>query len=124
MALDEKLNERIREILAEQKGITETKMFGGLCFMHRGNMMCGGAQKFGFMVRVGTDAYEILLKEKHASEMDFTGVPLTGFISVAPEGIRTKAQLQKWVKRGLAFTETLPVKKKKRAKKKAKRVSC
>lgn len=123
MALDEKLNGRIREVLADRKGITETKMFGGLCFMHNGNMMCGGDQKFGFMVRVGPDANEKLLKEKYAREMDFTGVPLKGFIAVAPAGVRTKVQLKKWVERGLAFTGTLPPKKKKKkaAKKKTKR---
>lgn len=114
MALDEKLNQRIRDILTDRKGITETKMFGGLCFMHNGNMVCGGDQKFGFMVRVGPDAYEDLLREKHAQEMDFTGVPLKGFLSISPEGIRTKTQLAKWVERGLAFTQTLPPKKKKK----------
>lgn len=120
MALDEKLNQRLREILADRRGITEKKMFGGLCFLLNGNMVCGGDQKFGFMVRVGADAYVSLLKLKYAKKMDFTGTPMKGFISVEPDGIRTKAALAKWVERGLAFVETLPPKKKKAAKKKRK----
>lgn len=114
MALDEKLNQRIRDIVADRKGITETKMFGGLCFMHNGNMMCGCDLKYGFSVRVGPDAYEDALKEKHAREMDLTGVPLKGLVFVAPDGIRTKTMLTKWIDRGMAFTGALPPKKKKK----------
>jgi len=120
MALDEELNQRIRDIVGGRKGITKTKMFGGLCFMHNGNMMCGCDLKNGFSVRVGADAYEAALQEKHAREMDLTGVPLKGLVFVEPEGIRTKAMLTQWVDRGMGFTSTLPTKKKnkKRAKNK------
>ncbi|MFT4689964.1 MAG: hypothetical protein ACJASX_002448 [Limisphaerales bacterium] len=78
MALDEKLNHRLRELLADRKDIREQKMFGGLCFLHNGNMMCGCALKYGFSVRVGPEAYENTLKLKHVRQMDFTGVPLKG----------------------------------------------
>jgi hypothetical protein len=33
-----------------------------------------------------------------------------GWILVAPEGVKTKRQLEPWVKRSLAFVETLPPK--------------
>ncbi len=121
MALDKKLNQRIRDVVSERNGVTETKMFGGLCFMHDGNMMCGCDLKHGFSVRVGPEAYEDALTQKHAREMDLTGVPLKGLVFVAPEGIRTKTMLSRWIDRGMAFTATLPPKKKKKAaKKKAK----
>jgi hypothetical protein len=119
MALDEKLNGRIREILAGRADVTETKMFGGLCFLQNGNMMCGCDVKHGFSVRVGPEAYEATLKLKHVRKMDLTGVPLKGLVFVDPEGFRTKAALTKWIDHGLDFTRTLPVKvkKKKSAKK-------
>jgi len=41
MAYDEGLAQRIREALDDQPGISERKMFGGLCFMLNGNMACG-----------------------------------------------------------------------------------
>jgi hypothetical protein len=117
MALDEKLNQRIREVLEETPGILEQKMFGGLCFMHNGNMMCGCDTKYGLSVRVGADKYEETLNLKHVRQMDITGTPMKGLVFVDPEGHRTKAQLTKWIDRGLAFTNTLPPKKKKAKKK-------
>ena len=32
--------ERVRAALAGERGITEKAMFGGICFLHRGNMLC------------------------------------------------------------------------------------
>lgn len=119
MALDEKLNQRIRDILRGRKDISERKMFGGLCFMHNGHMMCGSDLKHGYSVRVGPEAYETALEQKHAREMNLTGVPLKGLVFVGPQGIRTRAMLTKWIDRGLAFTATLPPKKKKKAAKKS-----
>ena len=118
MAHDQELNERIREILKGTRGITEQNTFGGLCFLHYGNMVCGGDVKHGLMVRVGADNYEKYLKLEYAREMKFTGRAMTGLITVDPEGYRTKAQLKRWVERGLEFTSTLPKKKKKKKKKK------
>ena len=114
MAYDEKLNQRIGEILKGKKGIKEQNMFGGRCFMHNGNMMCGADQKHGLMVRVGPDNYEKTLKLKHARLMDITGVPMKGLVFVDPDGYKTKATLSKWIDRGMAFTKTLPAKNKKK----------
>ena len=55
MAYDEGLAERAWAILATP-GLTERKMFGGLCFMFHGNM-AGGIMGSEIMVRVGPDAY-------------------------------------------------------------------
>ncbi len=110
MAHDEKLNQRIRGVLKGKQGISERNMFGGLCFMHHGNMICGSDQQHGLMVRVGPDQYEYALKLKHARKMDFTGRPLKGMIFVNPEGYKTKVALTKWIERGLVFTRTLPKK--------------
>ena len=41
MAYDEGLAQRLRETLASTDGLTEKKMFGGLCFLVHGNMACG-----------------------------------------------------------------------------------
>jgi len=87
-------------------------MFGGLCFMLNGNMMCGADLKNGLMVRVGSDQYEKVMKLKHARKMDITGVPMKGFVFVNVDGYKTKASLSKWIERGMMFTKTLPIKKK------------
>jgi len=108
MAHDEKLNQRIRDVLIDKKGITEKNMFGGICFMHHGNMMCGADLKNGLMVRVGSDQFEKVMKLKHAKVMDITGVPMKGFVFVKPEGYKTKASLTRWIERGIIFTKSLP----------------
>jgi len=103
MAQDEALNQRIREILKGKRGITEQKMFGGLCFMHNGNMMCGCDVKYGLSVRVGTARYEEVLKLEHCRKMDITGTPMKGLVFVDPEGYRTRASLAKWIGLGLEY---------------------
>jgi len=108
MAYDEKLAERIDEILKPKRGIDQKKMFGGLCFLHNGNMVCGVDNNGDLMVRVGPDQYQKALAKKYAREMDFTGKPLRGFIYVSSEGIRTRKSLESWLDLGLRFTKSLP----------------
>jgi len=113
MAHDEKLNRRIRDILNGKRGITEKNMFGGLCFLHNGNMMCGCDLKYGLSVRVGPEKYEEILKLKHCRKMDITGVPMKGLVFVDADGYKSKAALTRWIDRGFKFTKTLPKKVKK-----------
>ncbi len=109
MAYDERLAERIREVLRGRGDVFEKKMFGGLAFMVRGNMCCGVVGD-DLMVRVGPDGYEAALERPHARPMDFTGKPLKGFVYVAPEGIATRPTLETWVGLARDFVETLPAK--------------
>ena len=51
----EELAERIRKILFDDPNISERKMFGGVCFMLNGNMLCGPSKSGNLMVRVGKD---------------------------------------------------------------------
>ena len=107
MAYDEGLAQRVRELLAEQDGVSEKRMFGGLAFLIRGNM-CVGIVKDSLMVRVGPDAYPRLVEEPHARRMDFTGRPMKGLLYVDPDGVESDADLRSWVGHGLAFAGSLP----------------
>lgn len=109
MAFDEGVAQRLREVFAGRKGITEKKMFGGIAFMDRGNMCCGVVNDT-LMARVGPDAYPGVLKKPHAREMDFTGKPLTGFVYVDPPGFAEDEQLLTWVGLCRSFTGSLPAK--------------
>jgi len=113
MAYDEKLGDRVRELLEPRRDITERKMFGGLAFMVNGNMFVGVVDA-DLMVRVGPDAHEKALASPHARPMDFTGRPMNGYVYVGPAGIRTRKTLEAWTERGLSFALTLPKKGKKR----------
>lgn len=84
-------------------------MFGGLAFVHHGNMAFGiiGDE---LMVRVGPEAWEDAVGLPHAREMDFTGRSMKGMVYVAVDGFAEDDDLQAWLDRGLAFTGSLPPK--------------
>ena len=109
MAYDEGLAERIREVVAEEPGVTEKKMFGGLAFLASGNMFCG-ILKDELMVRVGPDGHEAALARPHARIMDFTGRPMKGFLVVGTGGFERDEDLESWVRGCLDFVRTLPAK--------------
>ena len=56
LAYDEKTAGRVRQMLAERRGVVEKKLMGGLCFMVDDAMCCSVSGKGGLLVRVGADA--------------------------------------------------------------------
>ena len=46
MAYDERLAERVRELLAGERGLSEKRMFGGLAFLLDGNMSVAASSYF------------------------------------------------------------------------------
>ena len=109
MPYNQGLAQRVRATLAAYGAVNEKKMFGGLTFMLNGNMCCG-ITRDELMVRVGPDQYADAVAQPHAREMDFTGRPMRGMIMVDPAGLESDADLEAWVRRGVAFTSGLPAK--------------
>jgi hypothetical protein len=109
MAYDEGVAERIREVFEGRDDIVEKKMFGGIAFMHRGNMCCGIVDDV-LMARVGPDSYQDALDRDHAREMNFTGKPMKGFVYVDPAGFGEDGQLRDWVSLCEVFSGSLPEK--------------
>ncbi|HWF17454.1 MAG TPA: TfoX/Sxy family protein [Acidimicrobiales bacterium] len=109
MAFDEGLAERVRDLVDTQDGLSERKMFGGLCFLCDGNMSFGivGSE---LMVRVGKVAYPEALALPHTREMDFTGRSMRGMVFVSEDGISEDDDLEDWLNRGMAFARSLPAK--------------
>ena len=107
MALDEELNQRLRDLLDGLPGLSEKRMMGGLCFLVDGNMI-GAArrEKSGnahFMFRVGKD------NEEEARPMEHGGRRMGGFIwldedAATPEAMRALTSLS------VSFVTTLPPK--------------
>jgi hypothetical protein len=60
-------------------GLSEKRMFGGLCFMLHGNMLCG-VHKGGGMFRIGKDNYAQALLLPGVSPMELTGRKMGGFV--------------------------------------------
>jgi TfoX/Sxy family transcriptional regulator of competence genes len=102
MAYSLELLERIRAVLAGRSDVVEKKMFGGVAFMVNGRMACG-PHGDRLLVRIGNDAAQKLIGRPHVKPMDFTGNALKSFATIEPEGIRTDAQLRKWVRMAAEF---------------------
>lgn len=111
MAYDEGLAERIREVLEPQRGMSEKKMFGGICFLLDGKMCCG-VVKDALMVRVGAEGHAAALRRPHARPMDFTGRPLKGFVFVSQDGLESVQELEGWIDLGVSVARAAPVGKK------------
>ena len=114
MAFDEELAARTRAALGDVRGVTEIRMFGGLCFTVHGNMAVGVTGD-DLMVRLAPEEGEAALAEPGARPMDFTGKPMKGFVFVCADGLKSERMLQSWVDRGVAFASSLPPKKPKRS---------
>jgi TfoX/Sxy family transcriptional regulator of competence genes len=110
MAYDEDLANRIRELVAGEPGLSETKMFGGLAFLIGGNMAVAASGQGGLMLRCDPDETEKLVAKPHARRFEMRGRAMDGWLRVDDEGVRTKRQLEPWVKRGVAYARSLPAK--------------
>ncbi len=110
MAYDEDLANRLRELLAGEEEVTEKKMFGGLAFLIRGNLSVSASRNGGLLVRIDPADTDASLARPHVELMRMGGRTMDGWITVAPDGVKTKRQLAVWVKRSVAFVQTLPAK--------------
>ena len=114
VAYDERLAERIRELLAAETGITELRMFGGLGFLVGGNMAVGASGQGGILVRVDPDEGDALVARTRAYPMEMRGRSMTGWLRVDAEHVATKRQLAPWVARCVAYARSLPAKRHRR----------
>ncbi len=84
-------------------------MFGGVCFLLRGNMLCGTG-KTDFMFRVGKEQDAAALARKGARPMDITGKVMKGFVWVDPGQCDGRA-LARWIAMAEGYVGKLPAKK-------------
>lgn len=106
MPLDEDLLYRMREVMRKNAfPFKEKKMFGGIAFMYRGKMCCGITNKGMMMTRVPKERYEELLQHEHASEMNFTGKPMKGFLFVDGDGSATESGIADWLELGMEYVD-------------------
>ena len=102
--------ESLKSASTEEAGVTEQRMFGGLAFLVGGNMAVAASGQGGLMVRVAPEETETLVREPHARPFEMRGREMRGWLRIDPEGVRTKRQLEPWVKRGVAYARSLPAK--------------
>ena len=105
MAYNEKLADRIREIIAlTHRNVEEKKMFAGLCFMVN-DKMCVGVHEHRIMVRLDPVVCDEVVENEGCEPMNFTGKIMRGFVFVDDAVLKTKKQLDYWVQLGLAYNK-------------------
>ena len=109
MAHDEGLAELMRGDLEDVPGLTEKKMFGGLCFLQHGNMICG-VHAGGAMFRVGKENEAIALALKGVGPMTFTGRKMGGMVDADDTTLADIDLRRDLIGFALGFVATLPPK--------------
>ena len=105
MPYNEKLADRIREIIAvTHKNVEEKKMFAGVCFMVN-DKMCVGVHADRIMVRLDPAVFDEVIEKEGCEPMNFTGKIMRGFVFVNEGVLKTKKQLEYWVKQGLDYNK-------------------
>jgi TfoX/Sxy family transcriptional regulator of competence genes len=108
MGYDEDLANRIRELIAGEPDVSEQSMFGGLVFLVGGNMSVAAGGQGDLIVRVNPDDTDEFLAKPHAQPFVMRRRPMRGRIRVDAEGVRTRRQLERWVRRGVVYARSLP----------------
>lgn len=109
MAYDERLADRIHDLLEGVEDVREQKMFGGIAFMVAGNMACGVLGE-ELIVRLGDEEGEKALAEDGVRPFDFTGKPMRNIVYVSTELTSDDDGLSGWIEAGADFAASLPPK--------------
>ena len=103
-----RLVERLRGLLAATPDLDEKRMFGGVCFMRGGHMLCC-ASKRGVLLRVGTEREPVILALPGVRPMQHGGRRMPGFVW-ADDAVFDDAALSHWLAEAEAYVATLPAK--------------
>lgn len=109
MAFDPGMADQMREDLGDLSGVTERKMFGGLCFQLHGHMVCG-VHKDGAMFRVGKPAEPEALTVPGVAPLSFTGRKMGGMVEMSAEAFADDAARQRVIAMARAHAASLPPK--------------
>jgi len=104
MAYNEKLADRIRELLADANvNVFEKKMFSGLSFLVNDKMCVSVAKNDRVLIRLSPADYEEAVEINGVELMLRNGKALKGYVFVNASVLRTDKELKHWVDLALAF---------------------
>ncbi|MHC1698012.1 MAG: TfoX/Sxy family protein [Geobacteraceae bacterium] len=109
MAYNLQVEQRIDEVISSWPDLEKKKMFGGVCYLTRGNI-CFGIWQDQLIIRTDPSTARNCLQLDHVRQFDVTGRPMKGWLMVAAAGWRSDTNLQEWLVMGLNFSLTLPAK--------------
>lgn len=109
MPYNQDIETRINKVTRRWKGIDSKKMFGGICCLLNGNMVCGVYKDF-LILRLGETEASAAMQNPQVKAFDITGRPMKGWVMVAEEGIGDDAQMKEWLQKAKKFAAGLPPK--------------
>lgn len=113
MAVDEELSKRLRDYLEGLEGVSEKKMFGGVCFMVNGHMVgvasASKADGRNFLFRIGKGREEDAATLGAAGPMVQGGRRMSGFYWVDADELSDEA-FRGWMSLALENAFSLPIK--------------
>jgi TfoX/Sxy family transcriptional regulator of competence genes len=108
MAYDETLAGRVRELVRATPDVSEKRMFGGLAFLVAGHMAVAVSHEGGLLVRVDPEDTDKLVATRGARVAIMRGREMPGWLRVGADRVDTRARLEGWVRRGVAYAGSLP----------------
>ena len=109
MAYNEKLTQRVRELLAHLPNVQEKKMFGSIGFMVNGKLCLGVGDHadHNMMVRIDPKEYENALRRPGAAPAIMRGREHPGYVFLVSSAITSRQDLKHWVDLALKYNKTL-----------------
>src|SRR5512144_1859449 len=103
VAYDEELANRIREVVQDEPGLSEKRMFGGLAFLVNGNMAVSASSQGGLLLRIDPAQADSLVDQVHVRRFEMRGREMDGWLRVDVDLLETDDQLRRWVNHGLTY---------------------
>jgi TfoX/Sxy family transcriptional regulator of competence genes len=107
VAYDADLAARLRDILAEEDGLSERRMFGGLAFLINGHMAVSASSQGGLLLRVDPSETAMLVKEPYARRFEMRGRQMDGWLRIDPAAVESDDELRGWVRVGVEYSRSL-----------------
>ena len=109
MPYNQNIESRINKVTKGWKGIDSKKMFGGICCLLNGHMVCGVYKDF-LILRLGEKEAAAAMQKPLVKAFDITGKPMKGWVMMAEEGIGDEVQIKGWLQKAKRFVASLPPK--------------
>ena len=101
---------RIRPLLEGRAGLAEQRMFGGIAFLVNGNMSVSSSANGGLMLRCDPADTDAFVREPGVERVVMRGRAMDGWLRVEASRLEEPGSLERWVRVGADYAESLPPK--------------
>lgn len=91
------MTQRVRESLEGVPNVEEKKMFRGVTFMVNGKMAISAGGDL-FMFRIDPELHDEMVEKEGVTSVIMRGREYKGYVRVHEDVVKTKRELDKWVK--------------------------